>query len=145
MWPPSGDVSPAIIKWVLKGKIDYHLHLNDSMIHLADAFNSKLPFHQIKHCIMLWTLIISFYFVIITCHFKLQWAYFISWEPEGRYCNSKMFCWEPEGRYRCTKSMAIAPFWFSMEHLWSAIVPFWLSADDIFWRPPVFANVSCNL
>ena len=39
--------------------------------------------------------------------------------------------WEPEGRYRCTKSMAIAPFWFSTEHIWSSIVPFWLSADDI--------------
>ena len=27
--------------------------------------------------------------------------------------------------------MAIAPFWFSTEHLWSAITPFWLSTDDI--------------
>ena len=44
----------------------------------------------------------------------------VSWEPEGRYCNSKMFRWDPEGRYCCTKSMAIAPFWFS-EHLWSAL------------------------
>ena len=28
---------------------------------------------------------------------------------------------------------AIAPFWFSSEHLWnwSAITPFWLSTDDI--------------
>ena len=56
---------------------------------------------------------------------------FVSWEPEGRYCSSKMFHWEPEGRYRCTKSMAIAPFWFSTEHLWSAIAPFWLSADEL--------------
>ena len=23
----------------------------------------------------------------------------VSWEPEGRYCKSKMFRWEPEGRY----------------------------------------------
>ena len=23
----------------------------------------------------------------------------VSWEPEGRYCRSKMFHWEPEGRY----------------------------------------------
>ena len=29
--------------------------------------------------------------------------YIISWEPEGHYHYSKMFCWEPEGR--CTKSM----------------------------------------
>ena len=41
-----------------------------------------------------------------------------------------MFHWEPEGRYCCTKSMAIAPFWFSKEHLWFAIVPFWLSTDN---------------
>ena len=55
----------------------------------------------------------------------------ISWEPEGRYCSAKMFRWEPEGRYRCTKSMAIAPFWFSTEHLWTAITPFWLSTDNL--------------
>ena len=55
----------------------------------------------------------------------------VSWEPEGRYCSSKMFRWEPEGHYFCTKSMAIAPFWFSTEHLWSALAPFWLSADEI--------------
>ena len=54
-----------------------------------------------------------------------------SWEPEGRYCISEMFRWEPEGCYRCTKSMAIAPFWFSIEHLWIAIVPLWLSTDDM--------------
>ena len=58
-------------------------------------------------------------------------VHIVSWEPEGRYCSSKMFRWEPEGRYCCTKSMAIAPFWFSTEHLWSAIAPFWLSADNI--------------
>ena len=39
--------------------------------------------------------------------------------------------WEPEGCYCCTKSMVIAPFWFSMEHLWIMIAPFWLSTDDI--------------
>ena len=39
--------------------------------------------------------------------------------------------WKPDSRYHCTKSMAIAPFWFSMEHLWSAIAPFWLSANDM--------------
>ena len=40
-----------------------------------------------------------------------------------------MFCCEPEGRYCCAKSVVIAPFWFSMEHLWIVIVPFWLSTD----------------
>ena len=56
---------------------------------------------------------------------------FVSWEPEGHYQHSKMFHWEPEGRYRCTKSMAIAPFWFSVEHLWILVVPFWLSTDGL--------------
>ena len=60
----------------------------------------------------------------------------VGWEPEGRNDYSMMFCWEPEGHYGCTKYMAIAPFWFSMEHHWSAIMPFWLSTDDIVsWEP----------
>ena len=42
-----------------------------------------------------------------------------------------MFHWEPEGPCRCTKSMAIAPFWFSMEHLWIVIVPFWFSMEHL--------------
>ena len=58
--------------------------------------------------------------------------YFVSWEPEGHYQYSNMFRWEPEGGYCCTKPMAIAPFWFSTEHLWSVITPFWLSTDDIY-------------
>ena len=58
--------------------------------------------------------------------------YIVSWEPEGRYCRSKMFRWEPEGRYCHWRCTAIAPFWFSMEHLWAAITPFWLSTDDIY-------------
>ena len=36
-----------------------------------------------------------------------------------------------KGAIACTKSMAIAPFWFSAEHLWSAITPFWLSTADM--------------
>ena len=55
----------------------------------------------------------------------------VSWEPEGRYQYSKMFCWEPEGCYRCTMSMVIAPFWFSTEHLWIMITPFWLSTEHL--------------
>ena len=58
-------------------------------------------------------------------------VYDVRWEPEGHYCSSKMFRWEPEGCYRCIKSMAIAPLWFSTEHLWSAITPFSLSTDDV--------------
>ena len=57
--------------------------------------------------------------------------YFGNWEPEGCYHYSVMFHWKPEGRYRCIVSMSIAPFWFSMEHLWPSLTPFWLSADDL--------------
>ena len=56
----------------------------------------------------------------------------VSWEPEGRYCRSKMFRWEPEGRYCHWLCTAIAPFSFSTEHLCSAITPYWFSTDDIY-------------
>ena len=77
-------------------------------------------------------------------------SHLVSWEPEGRYCSSKMFRWEPEGRYCCTKSMAIAPFWFSTEHFFSAIAPFWLSADDLYYDSvhklwSNFAMTQCTL
>ena len=49
-------------------------------------------------------------------------------------CRPKMFHWEPEGRYWHRLCTAIAPFWFSAEHLWSAVTPFWLSTDDILKR-----------
>ena len=35
------------------------------------------------------------------------------------------------GHYCCTKSVAIASFWFSMDHHWKALIPFWLSADEM--------------
>ena len=54
---------------------------------------------------------------------------------KGVIAVEKMFHWEPEGCYRCTKSMALAPFWFLMEHLWTAIMPLWLSTDSIIWYP----------
>ena len=56
-----------------------------------------------------------------------------------------MFHWEPKGGYCCTKSMAIAPFWFSTEHLWFAIAPFWLSTDDMFTFLTVFSRKNNNL
>ena len=28
--------------------------------------------------------------------------------------------------------LALAPFWFSMEHSWTALMPFWLSTDNMF-------------
>ena len=43
----------------------------------------------------------------------------------------KMFRCEPEGRYHHRLSTAIAPFWFSTEHLSIVIAPFWLSTDDM--------------
>ena len=47
-----------------------------------------------------------------------QFCYVVSWEPEGCYHYTKMFRWEPEGRYHHRLCTAIAPFWFSTEHLW---------------------------
>ena len=55
----------------------------------------------------------------ITFSVRLKNTHIVSWEPEGRYCRSKMFCWEPEGRYCHWHCTAIASFWFSMEHLWT--------------------------
>ena len=54
----------------------------------------------------------------------------ISWEPEGHYHYSKMFCWDPEGRYRHRHCTAIAPFWFSMEHCWILILRHWLNLNS---------------
>ena len=48
----------------------------------------------------------------------LEVEHIFSWEPEGRYCRSKLFHWEPEGRYCHWLCTAMAPFWFSTEHLW---------------------------
>ena len=42
-----------------------------------------------------------------------------------------MFHWEPEGGYRNRLCTAIAPFWFSTDHLWTAVAPFWLATDNI--------------
>ena len=71
-----------------------------------------------------------------------------------------MFHWEPEGHNCCTKSgdsalltrraqmlyknLAIAPLWFSMEHLWTALMPFLLSAGGLFYKDPpfiIFTNI----
>ena len=35
-----------------------------------------------------------------------------------------------EGLHQHRNGTAIAPFWFSMEHLSTLIAPFWLSHDD---------------
>ena len=66
----------------------------------------------------------------------------VSWEPEGRYCRSKMFHWEPERGYCNWLCTAIAPFWFSTEHPWAAITPFWLSTDDMLCA--YVHNAMCN-
>ena len=44
--------------------------------------------------------------------------------------NEHIVSWEPEGHYHHRLGSAIAPFWFSTEHLWVMIAPFWLSTDD---------------
>ena len=65
--------------------------------------------------------------------FKQQFnVHVVTWEPKWRHQYWKMFCWEPEGCYHHGICTAIAPFWFSTEHLsWILIVPFWLSTDDV--------------
>ena len=63
---------------------------------------------------------------------KLQSEH-VSWEPEGRYCSSKMFLWEPEGRYCCTKSMAIAPFWLLADDV---TVTFCSENIHVIWTGP---------
>ena len=50
----------------------------------------------------------------------------LSWEPEGRYHYSKVFCWEPEGRYHHWLCTVIAP----MKRCWILREPFWLSTND---------------
>ena len=85
--------------------------------------------HEMAHVVLNHS--VSLFFAPSTHTTHSRQAYIVSWEPEGRYCNSKMFRWEPEGRYCCTKSMAIAPFWFSREHLCSAIMPFWFSREHL--------------
>ena len=37
----------------------------------------------------------------------------VSWEPEGHYCCSTIFCWEPEGNNHHRLYTETAPFWFS--------------------------------
>ena len=53
-----------------------------------------------------------------------------------------MFRWEPEGRYHHRLFTAIAPFWFSTEHLWRLIAPLWLSADGM--GTPLFSLFLSN-
>ena len=109
------------------------------------SVDSKCKYKFIKHTYMLFTL--SNLYFDLSFYSSLQMLCFIYfsneqskqliviWDPEGGYQYSKMFHWETEGRYySCTKSMAIAPIWFSTEHLWIVIAPFWLSTDKIqFW------------
>ena len=49
-----------------------------------------------------------------------------------------MFCWEPEGHYHHWLYTAIAPFWFSTEHIWTALMPFWLSTDNMQFKVSPF-------
>ena len=74
-------------------------------------------------------------FSLLTIYTSKLWSAaiyrFVSWEPEGRYHYSTIFCWEAEGRYCCTKSIAITvgsqqnvvdisfrPFWIWANVLW---------------------------
>ena len=42
-----------------------------------------------------------------------------------------MFRWEPKGHYRPRLCTAIAPFWFSTNHLYPVLTPFSLSTDEL--------------
>ena len=146
-WPGSLFAPPTGSEWDLTG-------VNVQVICIVSVTHCPTPDQLVSLFILFETYfgISSFMFE----HFPFQglsapscshclYMYIVSWEPEGRYHYSKMFHWEPEGRfhyskrfrwepdgrYCCTKSMAIAPLWFSTEHLWMLIVPFWLSTDDI--------------
>ena len=55
----------------------------------------------------------------------------VSWEPEGRYCHRLCTAIAPFWFSMKHLWTAIAPFWFSTKHLWTAITPFWLSTDNI--------------
>ena len=48
---------------------------------------------------------------------EMVYLHIVNWEPEGRYCRSKMFHWEPEGRYCHWLCTAIAPFWLSTDDM----------------------------
>ena len=42
-----------------------------------------------------------------------------------------MFHWEPERHYRHRVCMAVAPFWFSSDHLCKSLTPFWFSLKHL--------------
>ena len=48
---------------------------------------------------------------------------------------------EPEGLYCLGLCTVIAPFWFSMEHLWMVITPFWISTDDMIFLMLIFLKI----
>ena len=76
------------------------------------------------------------------CTVVLKRHIFVSWEPEGCYCSSKIFRWEPDGRYRHRLFTAIALFWFSREHRWAAITPFWFSTDVLSYHSRYISTTS---
>ena len=76
----------------------------------------------------------------ISLYCSAKW-HIISWELEGCYHYSKMFCWEPEWLYCHRLCTAIVPFWLSTEQLWIVIAPFCrLSADEIILFDAEMAN-----
>ena len=82
------------------------------LVHLfcfKETISSFLIFHT-RHARLNWLLrflnhiLLSYHCFL---HFLNASKWLVSWEPEGRYCNSTMFRWEPEGRYCCTKSYSV--------------------------------------
>ena len=66
--------------------------------------------HFVWSCALYYLCMFFFHVNLKGSVFKLpEYKHVVSWEPEGHYHNSMMFCWEPEGHYCCTKFIAINP------------------------------------
>ena len=94
----------------------------------------------------------AYKFFLFVCEYLRKYKYIVSWEPEGHYCCSKMFCWEPEGCYIATDFVQrLAPFWFSTKpalNIVNALLALnWRYSGHIlyvslhsFWKGPIVPN-----
>ena len=110
---PSGAASP--FDYCVRGQ--YWAKTYHSILSMSKIFNKKkkyaAKFHDSKFYLILlikeiWN--ITFHTIMNTFH----------------VFNITIVSWESEGRYIHRHCRAIAPFWFSIEHLWILISPFWL-------------------
>ena len=73
----------------------------------------------------LWIVIVPFW--LSTDKFYISSAE----SQKGAIADQRCFVENQKGAIAIDFVPAIAPFWFSTEHLWSAITPFWLSTDNM--------------